>query len=36
MAGEIEATGIACGVTGTIMDSAPRKEALARFVLDQK
>ena len=36
LAGEIEAMGIACGVTDTMMDTFPRKEALARFVLARK
>ena len=36
LAGQLEAMGIVCGVTDTMMDSFPRKEALARFVLEQK
>ena len=36
LAGEIEAMGMSCGVTDTMMDTLPRKEALARFVLEQK
>lgn len=35
LAPRIEGLGIACGVTGTIMDTPEHKEALARFVLSQ-
>lgn len=36
LAGQLEDMGIVCGVTDTMMDSFPRKEALVRFVLEQK